>query len=181
MKLTKLALAAVLAFGVTSVANADQGSGKVNFKGSIIDAPCSIAPESLDQTVDLGAVANTALVNGGMSAEQPFDIKLIKCDLSGTKNKVKAAFAGALGGATGTTVDMLGIAGGAKGASIVLFDGSNKQIKLDGTTTTGLQNLIGADNVLHFSSALKGHDGVALAGITEGGFTAVATFALYYE
>lgn len=181
MKLTNLALATVLAFGLASAANADQGSGKVNFKGSIIDAPCSIAPESLDQTVDFGAVANTALVGGGKSAIQAFDIKLIKCDLTGTpaKSKVQATFGGPLGGATGTSVDMLGITGTAKGASIVMFDGSNQPIKL-GTPTT-VQNLISGDNTLHFTSALQGHAGTVLADITEGNFTAVANFTLAYQ
>lgn len=62
MKLNKIMLAAVMAFGVSSLAHAaDQGHGKVTFSGSIIDAPCSIAPESLDQTVELGAISNVAL------------------------------------------------------------------------------------------------------------------------
>lgn len=43
MKLNKIMLATVLAFGVSSLANAaDQGHGKVTFTGSIIDAPCSL-------------------------------------------------------------------------------------------------------------------------------------------
>lgn len=39
---------------------ADQGHGTVTFTGSIIDAPCSIAPESIDQTVNLGQISNVA-------------------------------------------------------------------------------------------------------------------------
>ena len=45
MKLNQIMLAAVMAFGVSSLAHAavkDQGHGKVTFNGSIIDAPCSI-------------------------------------------------------------------------------------------------------------------------------------------
>lgn len=178
MKLTKIALASVLALGMVSAANADSGSGKVTFKGSIIDAPCSIAPESLDQTVDFGAVANAALVNGGTSGVQTFDIKLEGCDLSGGKTKVQAMFQGALGGAAGDQVDMLGITGDAKGASIVMFDGSNQKIKL-GTNTT-VQSLLAGDNTLHFSSVLQGHSGVQLADIQEGAFTAVTNFTLTY-
>ena len=79
MKLNKIMLAAVMAFGVSTVANAavkDQGHGKVTFSGSIIDAPCSIAPESLDQTVELGAISNVALKSGGKSTPRNFQIKL---------------------------------------------------------------------------------------------------------
>lgn len=54
MKLNKTILAAGLVLGFASMANAaDQGHGTVTFTGSIIDAPCSIAPESIDQTVNL--------------------------------------------------------------------------------------------------------------------------------
>ena len=50
MKLNKLMLATVIAFASASVAHAasNQGSGKVTFTGEIIDAPCSVAPESVD-------------------------------------------------------------------------------------------------------------------------------------
>ncbi|MDI6978669.1 type 1 fimbrial protein, partial [Serratia sp. Se-RSBMAAmG] len=41
-------------FAVSSV---HAKSGKVTFTGSIIDAPCSIAPGSVDQTVSLGAIS----------------------------------------------------------------------------------------------------------------------------
>ncbi|WP_156293094.1 fimbrial protein [Serratia oryzae] len=181
MKLTKLALAAVLAFGVTSVANAAGGGGNVNFKGSIIDAPCSIAPESLNQEVDFGAVANTALVNGGTSAVQTFKIKLLKCDITSApvRNKVKVKFQGAKGGAAGDSDELLGITGDAKGASIAMFDGSNQPIKLG--VDTGLTDLIAGDNTLNFSSVLKGHTGTVLADIKEGTFTSIATFALTYQ
>ncbi|MGP2706387.1 fimbrial protein, partial [Serratia marcescens] len=83
MKLNKIMLTAVLAFGVSSLAHAaDQGHGKVTFTGSIIDAPCSISPETVDQTVDMGQVSNVALKNGGKSAPRQFDIKLEQCDNS---------------------------------------------------------------------------------------------------
>ncbi|MBU5899673.1 fimbrial protein, partial [Vibrio cholerae O1] len=72
---------------------ADQGHGKVNFIGSIIDAPCSIAPESIDQTVDLGQVSNVALKNGGSSNPRSFDIKLEQCDTT-TLKSVSTTFTG---------------------------------------------------------------------------------------
>ena len=57
MKLNKIMMAAVIAFGASSFTGSRSGHGKVTFTGSIIDAPCSIAPESIDQTVDLGQVS----------------------------------------------------------------------------------------------------------------------------
>lgn len=41
--------------------DANQGSGKITFKGEVIDAPCSIAPGDEDQTINLGEVADTVL------------------------------------------------------------------------------------------------------------------------
>jgi type 1 fimbria pilin len=38
------------------------GLGKIKFKGVVIDAPCSIAPDSVDKEVDLGEVT-TAVIN----------------------------------------------------------------------------------------------------------------------
>ena len=137
MKLNKIMLAAVMAFGVSSLAHAavkDQGHGKVTFSGSIIDAPCSIAPESIDQTVELGAISNVALKDGGKSMPRPFQIKLENCDLtvdandpSKNNNKVSLTFTGSASEADSA---LLGITGTAKGAGIALTDGNGKNITL---------------------------------------------------
>ena len=62
MKLNKLAL--VLGLGLTVAAGsafaADQGHGTVKFVGSIIDAPCSIHPDSENQTVPLGQISTAS-------------------------------------------------------------------------------------------------------------------------
>ncbi|MFV8982635.1 fimbrial protein [Serratia fonticola] len=179
MKLTNIALATVLSLGMVSLANADAGSGKVNFEGKIIDAPCSIAPESIDQTKSFGQVANVELVNGGKSTNVVnFDIKLQGCDIS-SKNKVQVTFAGSNGGATGTTNTLLAITGAAKGASIAMFDGSNQPITL-GTATT-VQNLIAGNNTLSFTAFLQGHAGTTLTDIVEGDFTSTTNFTMAYN
>jgi type 1 fimbria pilin len=87
-----IAMASVFAMGAANAAT-DQGHGTVTFTGSIIDAPCSITPESSDQTVDLGQVSNLALKDGGKSVPQTFTIKLTQCDVT-TKKTVKTTFAG---------------------------------------------------------------------------------------
>lgn len=179
MKLTNIALATVLSLGMVSLANADAGSGKVKFEGKIIDAPCSIAPESIDQTKSFGQVANVELVNGGKSTNVVnFDIKLQGCDIS-SKNKVQVTFAGPNGGATGTTNTLLAITGAAKGASIAMFDGSNQPITL-GTATT-VQNLIAGNNTLSFTAFLQGHAGTTLTDIVEGDFTSTTNFTMAYN
>jgi len=186
MKLNKIMLAAVMAFGVSSVAHAavkDQGHGKVTFSGSIIDAPCSIAPDSLDQTVELGAISNVALkgngTEGGKSTPRNFQIKLENCDLNptapGKNNSVKVTFSGSPSEANNA---LLGITGTAKGAGIAITDGSGKLITLgQASDARDLQN--GA-NTLSFAAYLQGA-AASTATITPGEFQSVADFTLAYQ
>ncbi|HAT3516377.1 fimbrial protein [Serratia marcescens] len=182
MKMNKIMLAAVMAFGVSSVAHAvvkDQGHGKVTFSGSIIDAPCSIAPESIDQTVELGAISNVALKGGGKSTPRNFQIKLENCELTskdpGKNNTVSLTFTGST---SAVDSDLLGITGTAKGAGIALTDGSGSNIKLgEATNARTLQN--GA-NTLSFAAYLQGAK-ASDATITPGEFQSVADFTLAYQ
>lgn len=178
MNFKKLALVSamsVVMFAGAANAATDQGHGKVTFTGSIIDAPCSINPDSIDQTVKLGEVSNVALKangNTGTSIPRPFEIKLENCD-GVTGKTVEATFTGA----EGVTDGSLGITGTAKGASIILTNGDGKQIKLgDATDPHMLQN---GNNTLLFTAYLQG-DG-ASATVTPGDFTAIADFTLAYQ
>ena len=184
MKLSKVALAMGLGMALVSgFANAapsgtatpsaagGQGHGTVHFKGEIIDAPCSIAPESADQTVDLGQVSNSALANKGTSTPVPFDIKLQNCDIS-TFKTVTATWSGT------PDVNMQtawGITGTASGAAIVLRDASEKQIKLGEETSP---TTLTADNTTIAMSAFLQGDGEP---VVPGAFTGVADFVLAYQ
>ncbi|EOI3410810.1 fimbrial protein [Cronobacter dublinensis] len=177
MKFSKVSLAAAMGLMLAvGMANAkDQGHGKVTFTGSIIDAPCSINPDSIDQTVSMGQISNVALKangNTGTSVPRNFEIKLENCDVS-TLKSVKTTFTGA----EGVTDGSLGITGTAKGASLILTDGNGEQIKLgDASKARELQD---GNNTLLFSAYLQG-DG-ASATVTPGDFSAVADFTLAYE
>lgn len=177
MKLNKIMMAAVLTFGTISGAQAaDQGHGKVTFTGSIIDAPCSIAPESIDQTIELGQISNVALKDGGQSTPKNFDIKLEDCSFGtpAAKNKVQVTFTG-MESAAGN--GLLGITGNAGGASLAITQGDGKVITLGQATKE--QVLQDGNNTLSFAAYLQG-DG-ASATITEGDFQAVTDFTLAYN
>ncbi|HIE1062977.1 TPA: fimbrial protein [Serratia marcescens] len=181
MKLNKIMMAAVLAFGVTSVAHAavkDQGHGTVTFTGSIIDAPCSIAPESVDQTVNLGQVSNVALKDGGKSMPKNFQIKLENCEVistaPGKNNGVSLTFTGM----ENAGADGLGITGTAKGAGIAITDGSGDAIKLG--QATKVQELQNGNNTLSFAAYLQGSKASG-AVIVPGEFQSVADFTLAYQ
>jgi type 1 fimbria pilin len=175
MKLNKIMMAAVLAFGtVSGVQAADQGHGTVTFTGSIIDAPCSIDPNTVDQTVDLGAVSNVSLLDGGTSSPKPFEIRLEKCSLT-TAQTVTTTFDGPAG-----KNGLLGITGDAEGASIALIDSSNAPIELGKPSTGRLISAGATEASLGFTAYLKGDGGDATT-IIPGKFQSVANFILDYK
>ncbi|VEA61112.1 Fimbria A protein precursor [Serratia plymuthica] len=181
MKLNKIMLAAVIAFGASSMAHAavqDQGHGTVTFTGSIIDAPCSINPEAVDQTVDLGQVSNVALKDGGKSTPRNFSIDLENCELTtvapGKNNTVTLTFTGMESAANN---GLLGITGTAKGASIAITDGSGEVIELG--TATKAQTLQNGNNSLSFAAYLQGDN--ASTGVVPGDFQSIADFTLAYQ
>ncbi|ELE9730709.1 fimbrial protein [Enterobacter kobei] len=181
MKLSKVALAMGLGMALVSgFANAaasgtstvgGQGHGTVHFTGEIIDAPCSIAPESADQTVDLGQVSNSALANGGKSTPVPFSINLQNCDIS-TYKTVTATWSGT------PDVNMTnawGITGTASGAAIILRDASEQEIALGQETAA---TTLTADNTTIAMSAFLQGDGQT---VVPGSFTGAADFVLSYQ
>ena len=173
----KTLLAAAMAIGMVSAAHAaDGGHGKINFKGSILDAACSIAPASAEQTVQLGQISKVALNNGGKSSPTSFTLDLENCSIDGenAKNKVQVTFTGKESSAGN---GLLGITGAASGASVAITDGSGELIKLG--TATKPQTLQNGKATLSFAAYLQG-DGEK-ATVTEGDFSTVADFTLAYN
>ena len=176
MKLNILALVVAAGFMSNAFAVATEaGKGQIKFTGSIIEAPCSITPGTSNQNIELGQVSATALKDGGKSTPVTFQIDLEKCDTATLKNGVTATFTGP---ESSTSVDLLGITGSAKGASIVLTDGAGTPIKFG--TATSPQLIMDGSNTLVFSAYLQG-DATEGAVITPGEFTSIANYALAYE
>ncbi len=181
MKISKIA-SAFLIMGLTSFAAqaADQGSGKITFWGSIIDAPCSIKNGYGDQRIELGQVSNSLLDNGGVSTPRPFDIQLENCsfelDANGAPlyNTVKVTFAG---GNVPNDMTMLAITGQAAGAGVRIQDFSGQPVTLL-KPTSGRELGIG-DNTLSFSAYLEKI--ASVTNVTPGDFEAVTNFTLAYE
>lgn len=174
MKFAKIALVVGMGLAGLNIAHAaDEGHGTITFTGSIIDAPCSITPDTIDQTVNLGQVANAALANKGTSTPIPFNIDLENCVLDATGNKVAVTFSG-MADANDTT--MLGLSGTATGAGIVIADQSGAPIEL-GTATDAMM-LQDGSNSMQFSAWMQG-DGASA--VTPGDFQSVANFTLAYQ
>lgn len=59
----------------------DQGHGRVSMLGSIIDTPCAIATDDIDQTVDMGVTRTDEIRRTGVGEKHPFAVELVNCDL----------------------------------------------------------------------------------------------------
>lgn len=183
MKFNKVASALVLVLGMASVgaqaAYDNQGQGKVNFVGAIVDAACSISPDTVNQTVELGQVAAHVLEDGGQSTKAPFQIKLENCALAKASDTTRAATAKQVSitftGTSDTKAPEMLALEGANGAGVVIVNNEDKPVKLG--VAESAQDLVEGTNLLKFGAFLKG-DG---ADIRTGDFTSVANFTLSYE
>jgi type 1 fimbria pilin len=192
MKINKLASILIITMGMSAAgaqASANAGSGKITFTGSIIDAACSIDPESSDQEVSLGQVAKSQLENNGTSTPQNFQILLKNCSLTettvenpeepgetsrvDTAPSVKVTFGGSPALPDDNT--WFGITGTASGAGVVITDASSNKIPVGGTSAA--RELIEGDNTLSFSAYLQGLGDT----IQTGDFQSIADFTLAYE
>ena len=170
----KMIAAAVAGFALMSGAAFadDAGHGKIEFHGSIINAPCSIDNDSSDQHIGLGEIANKALDNGGKSTPQPFYITLTDCTVT-TAQQVQVTFTGPT---DANNEDLLGITGSASGAGIAMTDGSGTLIKLG--TASAAQTIQDGTNTLSFSAYLQGD--TTSGTVTPGEFSTVTNFTLAY-
>ncbi|CCF10603.1 type 1 fimbria pilin [Pantoea sp. PA1] len=195
MKLNKLASVLALGLSMAAISNvyavddvANQGQGKITFTGSIIDAACSISPETSDQEVSLGQIAASQLADNGTSKPVNFEIDLQHCTMNSTTSEdengkptvtttapsVKVTFGGSPAIEGDNT--WFGITGTASGAGVVITDASSNKIPVGGTTEMA-RELIEGDNTLGFSAYLQGLGDK----VTTGEFSSIADFTLAYE
>ncbi|WP_445610709.1 fimbrial protein [Escherichia coli] len=171
MKMIKTVMAGAVAMALVSFgANAaNQGQGVVNFKGTVIDAPCGIDPDSADQSIDFGQISKSHLNADGISVKKDLNIKLVNCE---PNKSVAVTFTGATVAGAPTE---LGTAGDT-GTAVVISGQDGKLVSFG--TQGDFQTLKENNNILHYSSWVK----KATNGtVKEGDFTAVANFNLAYQ
>ncbi|KAA1049787.1 fimbrial-like protein [Pseudocitrobacter sp. 73] len=124
--------------------DSSQGSGKITFKGEVIDAPCSIAPGDENQTINLGEVASTVLNSGQKSLPVDITIHLQDCILSdgtNTVDKVKITFSSASVDTTDSNLlknTLDGNIGSASGVGVRLIQADNTDVTLGTPITINL-------------------------------------------
>lgn len=171
MKMIKTVMAGAVAMALVSFgANAaNQGQGVVNFKGTVIDAPCGIDPDSADQSIDFGQISKSHLNADGISVKKDLNIKLVNCE---PNKSVAVTFTGATVAGAPTE---LGTAGDT-GTAVVISGQDGKLVSFG--TQGDFQTLKENNNILHYSSWVKKATNGA---VKEGDFTAVANFNLTYQ
>jgi type 1 fimbria pilin len=151
----------------------DQGHGTIKFVGAIIDAPCSIAPESVDQTVQMGEIANSLLKANGATPLRPFEIHLEACDITTALNAT-ITFDGI---PSDSTKSSLALNGGGSGGAIALVNKSTGEDIVLGSPTK-VANLVNGDNHLKFGAKVIS---VKDAAIITGEFDATSDFIMTYQ
>ncbi|MFK3913329.1 fimbrial protein [Enterobacter cancerogenus] len=186
MHLAKKALLAVsMATIISGSAFADeQGSGKIKFKGVVINAPCSIAPDSVDKEVDLGEVTTATINANRKSAPVAVDINLQNCQLDNPGDesatpitKVDVKFTSTATNAADTSLMANTYADGAQNVGVRLLDDAEAKITLGSPKEVVLQT--GSDTqVLHFKAQMEVPTG---ATATAGQVEATANYVLQYK
>ena len=161
---------------------ADEGNGRIHFTGTVINAPCSIAPNSTDISVDLGQVANKVLETGNKYSQNVnYTIHLQDCNLTaqtaGTveypaMSKVAVSFAGT---PDSSATELLANTGSAKGAGIRLIDANGDLLKV-GDTSKDI-NLVTGNNELVFAARVESNT----QPVSTGTIVSQATYALNYK
>lgn len=154
----------------------DQGSGKVDFTGSVIDAPCSVDAND-GKPVDLGSTSLQSLKDG-VTNPKSFNINLKNCNIGdATKSKtVYITFTGS--GAyepAGNNPNILGVTGSAQNVGIILQNGSSQRITLG--KTFPVREIKNGNQDLPFAAYVTR---VGTADPVPGQFFSTANFTLTY-
>ncbi|AZC22616.1 fimbrial protein [Pseudomonas sessilinigenes] len=173
--ITKLSATAVIALLSQTAFAAD---GTINFFGEIVDAPCSISPNSQVMTVPLGKVSRTTLDGGAGKKATParFNIELLNCGASAKGATLT------FNGTTDTTVtDNLRVGvgetagGAATGVAIELGDSAGTKIPVGSESTQ--YTLVQGDNPLKFQAVYVS----TAEKVTVGTGNATAQFTVNYK
>ncbi|QSR71952.1 fimbrial protein [Aeromonas jandaei] len=153
----------------------EQTRGTINFTGAIIDAPCSIASESVNQTVQMGQISSRVLELNKEGPLRPFEIHLEGCTLD-TVNSATVTFNGI---ADNTEKTRLAVSGYAKGAAISLVSQHDGQEVVLGQPTNAL-TLVDGDNRLKFGAKVVSTLQTGAKAVA-GEFSATTDFVMNYQ
>lgn len=183
MKLSKIALAAALVFGINSVATAENETpapkvsstkGEIQLKGEIVNSACGLAASSSPVIVDFSEIPTSALANL-QKQEISKDIELQDCDTTVAKTATVSYTPSVVNAVNKDLASF--VSGNASGAGIGLMDAGSKAVKWN-TATTPVQ-LINGVSKIPFVAYVQAES--ADAKVTPGEFQAVINFQVDYQ
>ncbi len=184
MKLNKISLAVLF---VTSTMSAsilanNENTGKLYFSGQVVNSPCNIESDSLNQEIPFGQISKNYLESGN-ALEKNITIKLKECNFEefskDTEGKwspvkdMKITFGGK--NYADAKKEFLGITGAASNIGIQIKNFNFDEAK---SIMNQVRNQQG-ENVLEFTALAKRID--AAIPVTEGEFNSIADFKISYE
>ena len=166
----------------------DQGHGTVNFTGTVITAPCSVAPESSNIDVWLGQVADSVLNGSSDATAADFSIHLIDCTLVKedgegnpvTTSKVDVTFSATSVNTTDTSLinnTKENNYGGAKNVGVRILDADYNKITLGQPLAVNFTDVNSPTQNLDFHARMESPTHTA----SEGDVAAQATYVLNYQ
>lgn len=149
---------------------------EIQFRGTVVARACNIAPESADQSVDMGSVIVKTVYRFGKDRTWPFYINLTDCKTNVYKT-VSVTFTGT---EDSELTGKLAINNGANGVAIAITD--DKNVVIDLGTPSSATTLSNGDNTLKFNAYVLGRpSAIQNRSITEGQFSSVANFVVSYQ
>ena len=150
--------------------------GTVNISGMIQNQTCTVAQESIDQTVSLGDIDSRQLSNiGAVSSAVAFVIDLQNC--SSVTKGVSFTFSGSVDGDNPDLLALSDEAGSASGLGIAIKDDDSTLIPLNKASKDYAIDPSQADNRLAFYAQYMATSTNVTAGTANG----TATFSLTYQ
>lgn len=155
-----------------------QAVENLEFKGALVNAPCSLRPGDEAMELNFGPLINKYLYSNTRTPGQLFSLHLDDCDTA-VATGVKLTFMGTesmqLPGLL--ALDASSVARGVA-VGMETLGGQALPLNIQGSTTSLTQG----NMVIALQAYVQAEpDARASQGIVEGGFTATATFALEYQ
>lgn len=165
-----------LLISLISYTGAAWAADNMQFSGTLRAHACSLHPDDGEINIDFGEIGTRDLYLQGGTPPQPFEIRLIDCNLA-VASEVQVTFSGTpntkIHGALA-----LDVTSKASGFAIVLSNFDHTPISLGSTFTLPL---VKGSNILQFYRQLQVEpDALLNDTITSGDFTANSTFTLIY-
>lgn len=151
----------------------DQGRGRVNMQGTIVDTACAIAVDSRDQTIDMEVVPLSDIIRDGQGRSKPFTIHLENCvlersDDQSARRQFQVTFDGNAEG------NLFGVQGDASGIALKIFDSVGNQAIPGSPLPFG--NIAVGDMQLNYTLKIVANNNTLKAG----GYFSIICFKLDY-